>query len=708
MSDKYKLLLSPVKIGNVTLKNRLIGSKCALQAFTVEQAKEFYVYLAKNGAATVTVAMPDYPHHNLNQNNGHMDGTGLDVRDPEVRKGFEELCKAVHEHGTLVSASMMDIEPTDVGISDCPNWDEIPKKGDYNTAVFRNKPGISAEGLQKVIDEFVFRAKDFKDMGFDMATFYMSYRSSILATSMSPVFNQRTDKYGGSTMAERATLAREVFTRIKEACGEDFLIEAQISAIEEEPGYDLEGFLDYCQAIEDCVDIIQIRGIDGSATHVNGLNMEKGHPSNLDYAEAFKKRGIKALCAPVGGFGNPDDMERFLEEGKSDLFAMARQFLADDEYYEKLKAGQGSEVIPCIMCNGCHGLHTCSVNPRAGRLNDFPAETTPKTVAIIGGGPAGLQAAYSAAQRGHKVTLFEKSDSLGGQVKAAVVAEYKWPLKDFLDYLIRKCNENGVEFKLGVEADADMISGKYDAVIVAVGSEPQSIPVEGADGKNVHLAEDVFFCEEKLGKNVVVIGGSWTGRDAALYLSRKGHKVTMVTRSRVSLSGDMHTQRLEEESFTENPNFSYIDFASTEKIGDGCVVLNVRTNPPQAPAFGMFGASDDEDTKIKMHMGPPPGGEGGPGGPGGPDGPGGPGGPGGHGGPGGPFGGAPAKEEPPVYELRTIECDDVVISGGRKPREDVAKQFENAAPVVFKVGDLTKVSNVKSAIYAGHKAAMLI
>ena len=306
MSNPYECLLSPLKIGNVTLKNRMMGSKCALQSFTLEQAAEFYGDMAKNGAATVTVAMGDHPERNLNLPDAHgrmprMDGTGNDMRDPKVVEGYKKIAETVHQYGTLASASLMDIEPTDVNISDTPNWDEIPKEGDYNAAVFRNKPGISFERIQTLIEEFAFRAKEAKDMGYDMVTFYMSYRSSILATSMSPLLNQRTDKYGGKTIAERATLAKEVFGRVKEVCGKGFLIEAQISAVEEAPGYTLEDFLDFCKELEGYVDIVQIRGVDGSDTHVNGLNFEKDHPHSIDYAAAFKARNIQIACARWAG-----------------------------------------------------------------------------------------------------------------------------------------------------------------------------------------------------------------------------------------------------------------------------------------------------------------------------------------------------------------------------------------------------------------------
>ena len=169
MENPYQLLLSPLRIGNVTLKNRLLGSKCALQSFTLDQAAEFYGDMARNGAATVTVAMGDHPERNLNLPDAqgrmpHMDGTGNDMRDPKVVEGYRNIARTVHQYGSLASASLMDIEPTDVNISDTPNWDEIPKKGDYNSAVFRNKPGISYERIQTLIEEFAFRAKEAKEL----------------------------------------------------------------------------------------------------------------------------------------------------------------------------------------------------------------------------------------------------------------------------------------------------------------------------------------------------------------------------------------------------------------------------------------------------------------------------------------------------------------------------------------------------------------
>lgn len=387
---KYQHLLAPLKIGNVTLKNRLLNSKCvSSDAMEPELAGPFYEHLARNGAATVTMGVGAYPGCEGKYSKMapcHMD-------DPKVQQQYREIVERVHTHGTLCSASLMAIEPQDVNISDTPNWDEIPMTGDYSMNLY-DKPGISAERLEGMIQDFVYACKELQKLGFDMVTIYMSYRGSILACSLSPLLNQRTDKYGGPTMSQRATLTLELFQRIKEACGQDFLIEAQISAEEETPGYTVEDWLDYCQLCEGLVDIFQIRGWDGSFTHVNSHNLNKKDPPNLRFAEAFKKRGIQAVVSPVGGFRDPDLIEQFIAEGKTDCVSISRALICDEHYIDKIEAGCGEDLTPCLLCNACHSSF-CAVNPYAGYHHMLDRMFHPtgkkKKVAVLGGGPAGLR-----------------------------------------------------------------------------------------------------------------------------------------------------------------------------------------------------------------------------------------------------------------------------------------------------------------------------
>lgn len=709
MSNKYSHILSPVKIGNITLKNRLLNSKCvSSDNMEPELSGPFYEHLARNGAALVCIgvgALPDCEGKYSRMAPCHMD-------EPKVREQYMEIVRKVHAQGSLCTASMMAIEPQDVNISETPNWDEIPMTGDYSNNLF-NKPAISPERLEGMIQDFVNASVEYQKMGFDGVTIYASYRGSILACSLSPWLNQRTDKYGGKTMAERATLTLEIYRRIKEACGQDFLIEAQISA-EEEGGYTVEDWLTYCQLCEGLVDIFQVRGWDGSFTHVNSHNLDKENPWNLQFAEAFKKRGIKALVSPVGGFRDPDLIEKFIAEGKTDCVSMARALICDEHYIKKIQAGQGEDLTPCLLCNGCHGSF-CAVNPYAGYHHMLDRMFTPtgikKKVAVVGGGPAGLRAALFAAEQGHQVTVYEKSGVLGGQLKFADYVSFKWNLKDYKDWLVREIGKSGVTVHLNTEATPEMLKGQgYDVVIAAMGSTAKNIPVPGADAPGVWLAEDVFGREQELGKNVVVIGGGATGKEAALYLAKAGHHTTMVTRSQAKLYDDPHSKRATELDFENEPNFHYIEHAATLAVKPDEVTLDVTLNYPHVdPMFAMmFMEMQEQKTPQVMPNSRPEGfpprkepfdphaadeaaknGEGqiGPEGPGGP-----------------PPMPEPVDESKLPHETRVIPCDSVVISGGRQAVD--AEAFRGVAPEFCVIGDCLYPSDIRNCNNTAFAAVM--
>lgn len=683
---KYEHLLSPIKIGNVTLKNHILNSKCvSSDAQEPELAGAFYEHLARNGAATVTMGVGAFP--DCEGNVSRMASCRMD--DPEVQEKYRKICERVHAYGTLCSASLMAVEPQNVNISDTPNWNDIPMTGDYSMNLY-DKPGISAERLEGMIQDFVHASVELKKIGFDMVTIYMSYRGSILACSLSPLLNQRTDKYGGKTMRERATLTMELFRRIKEACGQDFLIEAQISSEEEAPGYTMEDALDYCQMCEGLVDIWQIRGWDGSFTHMNSHNLDPKKPHNLTFAEKFKQRGIKAIVSPVGGFRDPDLIEQFIAEGKTDCVSVSRALICDEHYMDKIKADQAEDLTPCLLCNGCHGSF-CAVNPYAG-YHHLPQPIlkgtgVKKKVAVLGGGPAGLRAALFAVEDGHDVTLYEKSGQLGGQLKFADHVSFKWNLKDYKDWMVRQVEKSDVKVQLGVEATPELLKDAgFDVIIAAMGSQAVTIPVDGADQKGIWLAEDVFGREGELGENVVVIGGGDTGREAALYLAKKGHKTTLVTRKQAHLYDDMHSKRATELDYENEPNFSCIEHAATKVVTPHSVTLDITLGVPHSEmdfemmpmgpmeAEGMPNARPEGFPQprpmIPMHT---------------EDGP--------KNGPG------HAKPAPKVdiaslpHEIRTIECDAVVISGGRKSLD--AEAFRGLAPEFYVIGDNVQPKNIK-------------
>ena len=572
MNHRYAHILEPLRIKNCVLKNRLLSTKCASQQlqgpenFPAEATIRFYEDMARNGAAIVCCSMGTYP----DSEGKHPPMSNIDMTNWDVRAYFMQMAERIHAHGSLASASLQNVEPHDVNISEVPNWDEIPMTGDYSRNL-SPKPAISHARIQEMIADFAKQSRDFKNLGFDMVTVYMSYRGGILANSLSPLLNLRTDEYGGSP-ENRARLSLEVFKAIKAACGDDFLIECQVSATEEEPGYTFEEFLDYAEMVQDYVDIFQLRAWEGALNHGNGFNQKEHEPYMLQFAEGMKKRGIKAVISPVGVFQNLDDIEKFIAEGKCDCVSMARAFICDPEYGQKLLE-ERDDVVPCLRCNGCHGGR-CSVNPRHGyeHLNMFPNPPgKSKKVAVIGGGPAGMVAAITAAKRGHDVTLFEKSGRLGGQLLHADVCSFKWPLRNYKNYLVDQIEKSNVTLRLNTTVFKEELERQgFEAVIVACGARG-GLPKEFENVADaVWMPMDVFGQEQKLGKRVVVVGGGDIGLETGLYLAETGHAVTVVSR-RKHFPCDWHALKATRDFMESMEAFEYLTRCTTTEVGENYV-----------------------------------------------------------------------------------------------------------------------------------------
>jgi NADPH-dependent 2,4-dienoyl-CoA reductase/sulfur reductase-like enzyme len=303
----------------------------------------------------------------------------------------------------------------------------------------------------------------------------------------------------------------------------------------------------------------------------------------LRTSQAIKESGAKIIVCPNGGFRDPDLNNGYIADGKTDMIAMARAFIADWEYGKKIYDGRGEDVAPCIMCNKCHGLSmkgpwfsVCSVNPELGvssAVQVIKAPTTRKNVAVIGGGPAGMKAAVTAAERGHSVTLYEKNDFLGGLLRHADFSTFKWPLKDFKDYLVRQTYKAGVQVLLGTEATPDMIRGKgYDVVLAAVGAAPVLPRLPGVEGDNVWDIEGVYGNEAALGKHVVLVGGGEYGVETGMHLAACGHRVTVLTSGMELLRVDrVHYPEIVIDAYEHLENFDYVTGAVATGISNGKV-----------------------------------------------------------------------------------------------------------------------------------------
>lgn len=546
---RYPNLLSPIMVGGQIIKNRLAypnASPHFLQGpetFPAEGYRAFAANLAKNGAAIVNFAeWANYPE----QRNGPMDMDmthmqAFDMTDPAVHNYVSQMCEEVHFYGSKIIVTSNLVYPDGYSLYGGRGFGPGAKPTEK----------IPLEKMGEVIDLTVAHLRRYKNLGYDG----VSFRCDMFLTPG----GQRDDEYSGATVEGRTRLFHEVCAALKQQLGKGFLINAVIAWEQNNGyggnarmgmGYTEEDSMEFCRLFDDVVDILEVREHDVCKSHPTGYCFTQGDHPAVDFCEKAKKAGIKMLMMPIGGFQEPDEMERYLVEGKCDMFGMARGFMADEEYGKKLYEGRGEDITPCLKCNKCHGVilpdpvpwtSVCAVNPLMGlghKIHRLVEDTTkPKKVAVIGGGPAGMRAAIYAAERGHDVTLFEKSGYLGGQLVHSDYFSFKWPIKNFKNWLVDQLGKAGVKVMMNTEPTRQMISaGGYDAVLAATGAKVNIPDIPGLKDENGDLKPGYMSCmdtcgrEAELGKHVVIVGGSEVGMETAMYLCENGHDVTVLTR----------------------------------------------------------------------------------------------------------------------------------------------------------------------------------
>ena len=683
MKQTYENILRPLPVQGTVLKNRLYGVKGlphfmqGPENFPSETVIRYYAGLAKNGAAVVTVKAMAQPRDRSQMKGDSAHMTMWDINNPATYNYMAHIANLIHYYGSKCFVNIQRQQPAGVNISEVTPERLRALQTDMNTAAGRE---ITKDEIQEMIQGIVDTCKLYQSLGFDGVNLYGSYQASIIANSFSPRVNVRTDEYGGS-LENRCRLILEMAQAIKDGCGKNFLVELQFSG-EEGPadGYKIDDTIELLRRGEGLIDIVQLRAVNGNLAHPTGLNSELEAPITLAYSEAIKKAGVKVITAPTGGFQDPDLIDRWIGEGKMDMAAICRGFICDFDYYEKILDGRGEDVTPCIRCNNCHGINFdgpwfsfCSVNPRVGiqdRLDLLaPAPSGVKRVAVIGGGPAGMVAALTARQRGHDVTLFEKKEVLGGQLIHADYAGFKWPLKRYKDYLIRQLDKQGVLVKLGTAiTPAEIEAANYDAVIAATGAAPKKPGIPGDDAPGIWAPIDVFGHEAELGHRVVVVGGSETGVETALYLCDNGHEVTVLTRQRqlASDANQIHYIGALRDYYNARENFHQAVNATTTRVSPNQVTFTVAAPPAPAGGPGMPGMP-----------GMPPVGS-------------------------GDFAAPGPYSADGTY---TIDCDSVVVCGGVAPCQDDALAYSASARQFFLVGDCQEPGRVYQCVRSAFAAA---
>ncbi len=609
MKNRYSAMLSPLQVGNVLMKNRLLSSAATphfiqgTESFPTEKWITLMANRAKNGAAVIHINHLEHPHPMkpdlklVDMTPAHF--STLDIGDPSTHNYICQMIDAIRLYGSVAMTSPM-------GLQLRPHMDEpfVPKPGEGGPGSKPVCDELTKRDMQMHIDSVVEEALLLKKLGFEMFSLHNAYRNGPVSQLLSPRCNHRTDEYGGS-VENRARLLLEIFDALKQTLGRDFPLECLVSG-EETGGITIEDTIALSRLAEGKIDLLTIRQGEQDPQHPIGLTSTREHPCpNLEAAATVKadvqSRGGKLLVGVSAGLQNPALCEHIIKMGQADVLSMARAFICDSQYGEKLYAGRGENVRPCIRCNKCHVPNDtdkfrsyCSVNPEIG-LEDkldrlFPAQTTPKKLVVIGGGPAGMVSAITAAKCGHSVTLLEQGTELGGQLRHADYADFKWPLEDYKNYLIRQLYQNGVEVRLNTAATPALVTDmNADAVFVAIGPVFKRPDLPGADGENVKVPMEVFGHTEELPEKIVIMGGSETAVETGLYLARNGKQVTLLSRQHMLASDAPHAHYISmlEDAYRNQPGFSYeTEVQSYVKIDQGGVTYvskDGETRYAQAP-----------------------------------------------------------------------------------------------------------------------------
>ena len=533
MSEKYPLMLSPLRVGSRLLKNRIITGPSTLHSassgeqYPTEEAIAHFAGRAKAGAALVTCAGVSFVP---TEDDGMH--ASWDVYKPNSLNALAHLAERIHYHGALASMELGGGGLTGGGyaVSD-------------GAPLITGEPGkeMPKKEIKRLVECYGHAAAALKAAGYDGIFLHFGHGLQV-GQFLSPLTNKRTDEYGGP-LENRARYPMEVIDEIRRRVGRDMLIEVRISGTEIEPGgIEVEEAIAFTELVQDKIDLIQV-----SCGMHNPRYMTVTHPCgflpgipNVYLAEAFKRSGrIKIPVVTIGGIQDLDEAEQILAEDRADILCVVRGVIADTDLVNKAYQNRNDDVVPCIKCMRCHDStvfghkYLCAVNPIIGMEHELPKILAPapksRKVAVIGGGPAGMKAALTASERGHNVTLYEKSDSLGGMLKYSQHVPFKYPLKNFKDYLVRQIEKSKVTVKLNTTATKQALAAEgYDSILVALGAEPFMPPIPGLQDDHVIQAIDAHAHSGKLGDKVVIIGGGQVGCETGLHLARSGKQVTLL------------------------------------------------------------------------------------------------------------------------------------------------------------------------------------
>ena len=657
MDKRLNPLLTPWKIGKCEIKNRIVLTSMGgtdlfgwmeKNHFDKEGAR-FILEVAKNNAGLVLPGcQPVYNpmfgqwlHKNKKMYRDlaewmpefHKTGAKLFI---QLTAGFgrsftiSKMMEMLYTTPVIrtLSKPVMDLDMITASASPSPNrWsDKVPSRE------------MTKDEIHKMIHSFAESSKMLMDAGVDGVEVHAVHEGYLLDQFTLPYVNKRTDEYGGS-MENRYRFAIEIVQAIKSACGTDFPVSLRYSVVSKTKGF-REGALpgeEFTEAGRDMAEsekaakLLQDAGYDM-------LNCDNGTydawywahppiymPENCNLEDVEHIRQFVSIPVVAAGRLDPYVAAEAIEEGKLDGAGFARQFLADQEWVTKLIEDRPEDIRPCILChNGCFNmchykgvpndqdlsdslhLARCAVNAETMQWNKHYIKKAdkPKTVAIIGGGIGGMEAARVLAQRGHKPVIYEKEDSLGGTFIAASAESYKGKLRDLLTWYRRQMDNLGIEIHLNTEVK-DLSQIKADEYIVATGARARKLNIPGFD-KTIEACD--FLTGTPVGNSVAVIGGGLTGCEIAYELALSGKDVKiiemkddLISQKGVCLANSSYLR----EWFQWKKTPVYLE-AAVKEVKDGSVIISLKDGStkeiPCDSVISSVGYIPDPITQEKGHI----------------------------------------------------------------------------------------------------------
>lgn len=549
MKQDVNYLFTPLKIGNVTVPNRIVMSGAGVRIYSGagepnEKAINFYQARAKGG--TGLIVTPFYPFSNTTAS------PPTTLQSGKLTPPFKKLVDTIHQYDTKV---FMQLNHTGSfsparGLGEGSTWGPSPiwRRAFFTPGLQEIPHEMEVEDIKRAVEGYATAAKVAREAGFDGIE-VAAMVGLLLAQFISPAYNIRMDEYGGS-LENRLKFLLEIIDAVRKAVGSDFVVGVRFTADDfidrvwwtKNKGLTLEDGKEIAKRLEATKKVDYLFPCPGGygPMHVPPMYYPLG---SFVYISAAIKEIVSLPIFTIGRINDPVQAEKILADGQADMIGMLRGLIADPEMPNKAREGKVDEILRCIGCNeGCIGNYyprlplLCTVNPEAGREKEYAitrAETK-KTIMVIGGGAAGLETARVAALRGHKVSLYERENVLAKELSIAAKAPRRGDFEEVRRYYTYQMEFLGVDVHLEVPVNPEIvIQQNPDVVVVATGVKPFIPKVDGAESGHVVEMRQVLQEEVEVGQNVIVVDyqNHIYGLDTADFLADRGKKVELLTES---------------------------------------------------------------------------------------------------------------------------------------------------------------------------------